>query len=223
MLTWFETQLEKLQVRVRLRTEMSAEDIVASGADVVVLSTGSTPSRDGFQRVLPHVDRLPGVDQDNVCTIHDVLDGSVVPGNTVLLLDDINGWWPASGTALHLALARHTVTVVTASEHVAGQLDNSQTGDTTRERFVKYGIEVVLATALTKWQGNTATLVNLYTGEEESRDFDSLVLACTNHPENRLQGTLADAGLEVHEIGDTVAARTASMAFYEGRKLALSL
>ncbi len=223
LLTWFETQLEKLQVSVRLRTEMSAEDIVASGADVVVLSTGSTPSREGFQRVLPHVDRLPGVDQDNVCTIHDVLDGSVVPGNTVLLLDDINGWWPASGTALHLALQRHTVTVVTSSEHVAGQLDNSQTGDTTRERFMKYGIEVVLATALTEWRGNTATLVNLYTGEEESRDFDSLVLACTNHPENRLQGELADAGLEVHEIGDTVAARTASMAFYEGRKLALSL
>ncbi len=38
-----------------------------------------------------------------------------------------------------------------------------------------------------------------------------------------LQGELADAGLEVHAIGDTVAARTASMAFYEGRKLALSL
>ena len=88
---------------------------------------------------------------------------------------------------------------------------------------MKYGIEVVLATVLTKWDGSTATLVNLYTGDEETRDFDSLVLACTNHPENRLQGELADAGLEVHEIGDTVAARTASMAFYEGRKLALSL
>ena len=100
--------------------------------------------------------------------IHDVLDGKVVPGERVLLLDDINGWWPASGTALHLAKQRHRVTIVTASEKAAGQLDYSATGDTTRERFAKLGIEVLLATALESWHGNTATIVNLYTGDKES-------------------------------------------------------
>ena len=66
----------------------------------------------------------------------------------MLLLDDINGWWPASGTALHLAKQRHQVTIATAAEKAAGALDNSATGDTTRERFAKHGIEVLLATAL---------------------------------------------------------------------------
>ena len=59
--------------------------------------------------------------------------------------------------------------------------------------------------------------------EFEEREFDSLVLATTNTPEDRLTKELADAGLEVHTIGDAVAARSASMAFYEGRKLALAL
>ena len=222
-LTWYENQLAALQVRVNLRTEMSAEDIEASGADAVVLCTGSTPARDGYQRAQPHMDRLPGVDQDNVCTIHDVLDGSVVPGANVLLLDDINGWWPASGTALHLAEQRHRVTLVTASEQAAGQLEYSRTADTTRERFMKMGVETVVATTLTKWEGNTATLVNLYTGDEETRDFDSLVLACTNRPDDTLGRALAGSAMEVHAIGDTVAARTAAMAVYEGRKLALTL
>jgi 2,4-dienoyl-CoA reductase (NADPH2) len=65
--------------------------------------------------------------------------------------------------------------------------------------------------------------MNLYTGESEEREFDSLVLATTNTPEDRLTKELADTGLEVHAIGDTVAARSASMAFYEGRKLAMNL
>ena len=223
-LNWYDQQLEKLQVRVRLNTEMTAEDIIASGADAVVLCTGSLPARDGFQRVRPGIDRLPGVDQDNVCTVHDVLDGSVIPGTNVLLLDDINGWWPASGTALHLAEQRHRVTLVTASEQAAGQLEYSRTADTTRERFMKLGVETVVATALVKWQGNTATLVNLYTGDEETRDFDSLVMACTNKPNDGLQSALAgSAGPEVHAIGDMVAARTAAMAIFEARKLALTL
>src|SRR5882724_6943652 len=164
LLHWYRGQLEKLQVQVKLRTEMNAADIKASGADAVVLCTGSNPSRDGFQRSFPHMARLPGA-----------------------------------------------------------ALDLSMTGDTLRERFAKYGVEVLLATALSEWKGTTAKLINLYTGETEEREFDSLVLATTNTPEDRLTKELAGAGVEVHAIGDTVAARSASMAFYEGRKLALAL
>ncbi len=223
LLNWYQTQLEKLQVKIDLRTEMTPEDVISSGADAVVLCTGSKPSRNGYQRVYSHRDALPGAGQDNVSTVHDVLDGSVVPGTNVLLLDDIDGWWPASGTALHLAQQRHVVTVVTASEKAAGKLDGSLTGDTTRARFIKYGVEVILATALEAWEGNTATLVDLYTGDRETRDFDSLVLATTNTSENSLSLSLADSDLEVHDIGDAVAARTAHMAIYEGRKLGMKL
>ena len=88
---------------------------------------------------------------------------------------------------------------------------------------MKLGVETVVATVVTKWEGNTATLVNLYTGDEETREFDSLVMACTNHPDDALQAELADSGMEVHAIGDTVSARTAAMAVYEGRKLGLAL
>ena len=219
LLTWYQSQLEQAQVRIRLRTEMSADDVRNAGADAVVLCTGSRPSRSGFQRALPHVARLPGADQDNVSTVHDVLEGTVVPGTRVLLLDDLNGWWPASGTALHLARQRHQVTLVTSAEKVAGQLEHSGTADTTRERFMKYGIETLVATALLSWQGNTARLVNLYTGDEDEREFDSLVLATTNTPEDELTAALAGSQLEIHAIGDTVSARTAAMAIYEGRKL----
>ena len=223
LLNWYQVQLEKLQVRVKLRTEMTRQDIEASDADTVVLCTGSLPSRSGFQRAIPQMDALPGATQDNVCAAHDVLDGSVVPGTNVLLIDDINGWWPATGTALHLAEQRHYVTLVTAAEQAAGQLEYSRTADTARERFMKMGVETLTATAVTKWQGNTATLVNLYTGDEEQRDFDSLVLASTNIPDDALTRGFDGSDKDIRTIGDAVSPRTASMAIYEARKLGLSL
>jgi 2,4-dienoyl-CoA reductase-like NADH-dependent reductase (Old Yellow Enzyme family) len=223
LLTWYQRQLEKHQVRVELRRELNADDIKSSGAEAVILCTGSVPSRSGFQRAFPHVDRLPGAEADNVCTAHDVLEGKVTPGTNVLLLDDINGWWPASGTAIHLAQQRHRVTIITAAEKAAAQLDYSMTGDTTRERFAKLGIEVLLASALASWDGGTARIMNLYTGDTEDREFDSLVLATTNEPDDRLTRELQDSGLEVHSIGDSVQARTASMAIYEARKLSLTI
>lgn len=221
-LAWYQGQLQKLQVRVELRTELTAEDVRNSGADEVILCTGSIPTRSGYQRAFPHLDRMPGADSENVHTAHDILEGKVVPGTNVLLLDDLNGWWPASGTAIHLAQQRHRVTIVTASEKAAGQLDLSMTGDTTRERFAKLGIEVILASALVSWTGNTAKIMNLYTGDTEERDFDSLVMALTNERDEKLSSALAEEK-NIHAAGDTVQARTASMAIYEARKLAMTL
>lgn len=223
LLTWYQKQLEKYQVRVELKKELSADEIAGCGADVVILAAGSLPSRSGFQRAMPQIEKLPGHDAGNVTTIHDVLEGTVVPGANVLLLDDLNGWWPASGTAIHLAQKRHRVTIVTASEKAAGQLDVSLTGDTTRERFAKLGIEVVLAHAIQSWNGSTARLVNLYTGDTEERDFDTLVLATTNERDDRLSRELEGRNIDVRAIGDTVQARTASMAIFEARRLALAI
>ena len=83
---------------------------------------------------------------------------------------------------------------------------------------------MILASGLVSWSGNTAKIMNLYTGDTEERDFDSLVMALTNDRDDRLSRELADdTGFGVHAIGDTVQARTASMAIYEARKLAMSI
>ena len=59
-----------------------------------------------------------------------------------------------------------------------------------------------IPTGLKAWNGNIATLVNLFTGDEEEREFDTLVLACTNHPRDGLAKDLEGSGMAVHALGD---------------------
>jgi hypothetical protein len=49
------------------------------------------------------------------------------------------------------------------------------------------------------------------------------VLATTNVANSWLADELAGSDLEIHQVGDCVAARLANMATYEGRKVALAL
>ena len=60
-------------------------------------------------------------------------------------------------------------------------------------------------------------------GSHAMSEAGSLVLATTNLAETSLQEGLAGSPRELHTIGDCVAPRLAPHAFYEGRKLALSL
>ena len=63
----------------------------------------------------------------------------------------------------------------------------------------------------------------LSAGDQEDREFDTLVMALTNSPLDHLSRELEGSGIDVRTIGDAVAARTASMAIYEGRALGLVL
>ena len=103
---------------------------------------------------------------------------------------------------------------------IAGRLRRPSWKDT---RLVVGLLLVLLATALKSWDNGKATLVNLYTGDEEVREFDSLVTATTNVPEDALAKALEGSGIATHVIGDGVHARTAAMAIYEARELALKI
>jgi len=62
LIAWYEGQLEKLQVTVRLNAPLDAEEVAAFGADAVVLATGSLPSGTGFQKALPHLEPMAGAE-----------------------------------------------------------------------------------------------------------------------------------------------------------------
>jgi len=222
LIAWYEGQLEKLQVTLRLNTPMDGEEVANFGAEATVLATGSQPAEDGFQRALPQVDKLPGMELGQVWSVEDVMGRAARPGNRVIVLDDI-GHWHGCGTAWHLAEQGHTVTLVTPHAMVGWELQRTAVDWPLRQRFKRLGIEVICDAALSAWHGNGATVIDLRDGSERRLDADTLILATLNRAETWLRDDLADSGLEIHAIGDCSAPRLANMAFYEGRKLALEL
>ena len=222
LLAWYGRQLETLGVDVRLGTAATVAEVVAAGADEVVLATGSRPPRTGYQRALPMVDRLPGAERPDAVSIHDVLDGRAELGARVIVLDDL-GDWRGLGTALYLAEAGHDVAIVTSAAVVGGGLYHSAADVPLRSRLSAAGGTMRPDTVVLAWDEEGATVRSTLTGTTERFAADTLVIAETPVAETSLASRLTAAGVPFHQIGDCVAARRASLAFFEGRELALRL
>jgi 2,4-dienoyl-CoA reductase-like NADH-dependent reductase (Old Yellow Enzyme family)/thioredoxin reductase len=222
LIEWYETQLNKLQVRVIYNSPLDPDEVRGFATDAVVLATGSQPAGTGFQKALPQVETLPGIDRGNVYSVDEVMARSARPGNHVVLLDDI-GHWDGLGTALHLAEAGHRVTVVTWLPVVGAELTRTTADWPVRRRFKQLGVQTLTETAIREWNGDGAMLVDLRDGEETVLAADSLVLAGIPVAEDWLARELEGSGLEIYTIGDSVHPRRVHMAIHEGRKVALGL
>jgi 2,4-dienoyl-CoA reductase-like NADH-dependent reductase (Old Yellow Enzyme family)/thioredoxin reductase len=220
-LAWQERQLTRMQVAVRLNTPLDADEVRAVGADVVILATGSQPTGEGFQRALPHLDRLPGIERGHVCSAEAVLAREARPGRRVVLLDE-GANWKGAGTALALAEAGHEITIVTPAGMVGKEIERTAADLPLRKRLRELGARFVTDAAIREWRGDAA-VVTQFAGPDEVVAADTLVIAACNRPEDGLADELAGSGLDVRLIGDGVAARTAVMAIYEGRKAGMAI
>ncbi|HKG73370.1 MAG TPA: FAD-dependent oxidoreductase [Aestuariivirgaceae bacterium] len=220
-LEWYARQLEKLQVKVLLNTFFETEDIEAFGADEVILATGSQPNAHGFQRALPHFDKMPGLERGNVWTAEDVMSRNARLGRRVLVLDE-GANWKGAGTALHMAEQGHEVTLVTPAPSVMMEMSRTNADVQLRQRLRQLGATLITEAAITEWHGDGAT-ISVFGAKDRHISADSLVLSTTGVPETSLSDGLEQKSLPHNIIGDAVAARTAVMAIYEGRKLAMKL
>jgi pyruvate/2-oxoglutarate dehydrogenase complex dihydrolipoamide dehydrogenase (E3) component len=214
-LDWQERQLGRMQVVVRRNSPMAAEEVRAFGAEVVILATGSQPAGDGFQRALPHFDRLPGIERGRVHTAEAVMAREARPGKRVVLLDE-GANWKGAGTALALAEAGHEVTIVTPAGMVAKEIERTAADLPIRQRLRRLGVRFFTDAAVREWRGDAA-VVTQFAGADETIPADALVIAACNRPEDGLAHELAELGIACRAVGDSVAARTAVMAIYEGR------
>ena len=220
-LDWYARQLEKLQVKVLLNTYFEPQDVEAFGADEVILATGSQPGGDGFQRFLPHFDKLPGVDRGNVWTAEEVMSRQARLGPRVIVLDE-GANWKGGGTALHIAEAGHRVTVVTPAASVMMEMARTNADVQLRQRLRQLGAVLITEAAIREWHGDAAD-ITVFGGKDMRIEADSLVLSTTNSADTALADALSATTVPYRMIGDAVAARTAVMAIYEGRKLAMNI
>ena len=209
LIAWYDRQLTKLGVEIRFNSYMEAGDITGLHPDVVILATGSQPAGTGFQKALPQVAELPGIDAGHVWSTEDVMGRAARLGTHVLILDE-GGQWKGIGTAWHLAEAGHQVTILTPDAMIARDLHRSATDFNARQTLARLGVRFVTESAITGWSAQGARCVSLLTGEDSHIAADSLVLATGNRCDITLLEELRAEGLDTRPIGDAASPRLAA-------------
>ena len=222
LVEWYERQLEKLGVDVRLNTYWDEDDIEGAGFNRVIVATGSLPAGTGFQKALPHVAEMPGMALGNVWSTEDVMGRAARLGSHVVVLDE-GGHWKGIGTAWHMAEQGHKVTIVTPDAMVAKELVRSATDFPARQTLARLGVVFETEAALTEWSAEGAEVLSLLTGETKTIAADSLVLATGNVAMPDLAEALRAKGIDPVVIGDANAPRLAAAAIYEGRRAGLEI
>ena len=153
--------------------------------------------------------------QDNVLTSWEAIEGSRPIGKRVLLLDD-DGSRAAAGVAMALLDRGHEVAVATRWNALFPftlyGLDLAHVYGSVFARGLTYRLNV-WASAI---EGGTVRLFNLYTGQEEPPvEVDTVVLTGST-PDAELYFALRGTVANLHRIGDCVAVRKLDHAIYEG-------
>ena len=222
LLDWYARQLSQLGVEIRLNTFLEAEGIKEFAADKTVLATGSFPNDTGFQKAIPHVEKLPGIELGGVFSAEDVMARRARPGKRVILLDE-GGNWKGCGTAWKLAEEGHHVILVTPDPLVGKELQRTAADYPLRQRLAKLGVRFILESAITKWKNEGAEIFCFLYGNTQFIEADSLVFATPNIAEDSLTLELQDSGLDVINIGDSAGPRQAPFVIYEGRRTGLEI
>ena len=222
LLDWYFRQLAQMKVDVRLNTLMEADEIKRFNADVTVFATGSYPADTGFQKAIPHMEKLPGIEIGGVYSAEEVMARRARVGKSVLLLDE-GGNWKGCGTAWKLAEEGHAVTLVTPDPLVGKELQRTTADYPLRKRLAELGVDFILESAITSWNREGAEVFNFLNGKKQFVQANSLVFATPNIAEDSLFNELHGSGLNIINIGDSAGPRQAPFVIYEGRKTGLSI
>ena len=222
LIDWYERQLNKFQVEIRLNTYMDADEIIAEQVDKIILATGSLPRDTGFQKAIPNLDELPGLVNGNVHSPEEIMSRQVRPGKRVIVLDE-GGNWKGCGTAWKLAEDGHQVTIVTPDAFVGQELQRTAADFPLRKNLTALGVEFITESGILNWTGSGALVVSFLSGREKMVEADTLVISTANMAFDDLARELEARNTAYEAIGDGVAARQAAYAFYDGRRIALEI
>jgi hypothetical protein len=218
---WQATQIQKLGVKIHLNRRMEAEEILSLNPEVVIVATGSSPQKSGFSPSLPLRDEMPGVDQDNVCTVWDILEDRVeVKGKNILFIDD-DAAHETYATADYVAEAGAKVQIVTRLYHAGMDLTPVHDIIPYYRRLYEKGASFISLHIVKEIEGNTAVLYNVYAPDREKilKNIDLFVLSMGKDANEAIYKELKGKVPELYRIGDAVAPRKIHYAIWDGHEI----
>ena len=224
-------QIDRMgNVEVYRESELGVEDVLAVGADHLVIATGATWRRDGFGRC-----HAKGIDDlgpaERIFTPDDVMAGNLPEGRVIVFDDD--HYYMGSVIAERLRAEDLPVTLVTPESLVGAWSSYTAEQGRTQRRLLELDVEIITSHALTAFDGREASLACTYTGRERRHEADAVVLVTARRPNDGLyrglSARLTDAdGVEgapgsLRRIGDCDAPAIIAAAVYAGHRYAREL
>ena len=212
-------RLPNLEIELGIR--MTADDVRAAGADIVVVATGSHWATDGLNSATRGP--IPGADAAlaHVLTPEQiVLEGKRPPGGRVVVYD-ADGYYAAPAVAELLAAEGFAVEFVTCHDQVAPFAAETLEDALTREQLHAAGVALRRATTVTAIDEAGVDAEDEF-GEPVRIAADATVLVTQRVSDDALWNSLE--GLpDLYRIGDCVAPRLMAEAIFDGHRLAREL
>jgi NADPH-dependent 2,4-dienoyl-CoA reductase/sulfur reductase-like enzyme len=193
MLPWYERQLAKYGVDVRLNTSVDAALLDSIPPDVVFVATGSVP-----QVPQSMIDRISGAEGIEALMIDDILENGIEPGRTILV---VGGDQIGMQAADYLSEGGRTVYVAESHGHFAQKL-------AANDRW--YLVARTIAKKVRRFKNihdieiDADGAVRLVTPHDKQAltGIDTIVFAGERRSERSLAEVARALGIETHVIGD---------------------
>lgn len=208
LLDWYKLQLKKLNVDIKLGTEVSADLIEKEKPDVTIIATGSKP-------IIPDV---PGIEKDKVATATDVLLEKKKVGDKVVV---VGGGLVGCETALWLAQQGKKVTIVEMlSDLMIAGLPVPHANRIMLIDLLKFNkVEVITNHSLMEVTDKGVNLIDK-NFKKMSVPADSVVLAIGLKPIKDLYDSLVGKVPNLYLIGDARDVRNVMYSIWDAYELA---
>jgi dimethylamine/trimethylamine dehydrogenase len=212
-------------VEVYRDSRLTAEDVLAMGAEQVAIATGAHWRRDAVGRF--HLHPIPTDPAMPVFCPDDLMEGGGPAGGRVVLCDD-DHFYMGSVMAEALVARGATVDLVCPAAKVAEWAENTLEQGIIMRRLLELGVSLHLSTTLEAVGPGEVTLACTWTGRQSSLPADAVVMVTSRLPEDALYralkaraGEWEAAGIrQIRLIGDAAAPGPIAWATYAGRRFA---
>jgi 2,4-dienoyl-CoA reductase-like NADH-dependent reductase (Old Yellow Enzyme family) len=221
---WLESEIETLGVKVRLNSLVDADVVGALAPDEVIVATGASPRRDGFQLARP-AEPIAGHDLPHVHDSWALFGVGARPRieGAAVVFDD-TGSFEAISAADVLLAAGVPVTLVSRLEKMGESLPYPPvTVAAARERLMAGQFDFIGGHYLRAITPGEVEIGVLHTDRVRRLPARTVVLVGFNAPNRELADALAAQGRAVHLIGDVLGGNGIMTAIHGAAELGRSL
>ncbi|MCD6574060.1 FAD-dependent oxidoreductase [Candidatus Aerophobetes bacterium] len=211
LLEWYKTQISKLNIPVKMNTEVTASLVKNERPDVVIIATGSVP-------LIPEI---PGIDNSKVVCATDILlnDGEI--GEEIVVM---GGGMIGLETALWLAKKGKKVTVAEMLPEVGmdGVWSNKEM---LLDLLAFHNVEIKVNAEICRVTDDYVEVTDKKDSTKSELPYDNLILACGLSAVDDLYRDLESRfpEMEIYAVGDCKSPRKIMQAIWDAYHITRSI